>query len=536
MDFFAAKTFIQEGQLENLIQQSISSFLEQDPKFQWVGLLAYLTKGDSDSYFDGPYMVLGKESMLRKDITKLAWSFREDVYGEDYFYECIWEFDIETDLTKDVEEALADHSYCKHHSGKCWSYVLEHCPIEKIELGPQSFRLIINEEQSIFSKRPPLAIEDLDLDFLNEEVEPYQLGSDSDFFKVWEQEILAYKRVIREHPLPEVVRIMLLSFKDWSPGFYLIAEFWIRNLKVEAFRRWAKREGPYAVLSGQDLYRKDIAKFKWISRTDLHGQPYFYEFIFEFCEDVKLLALVEATLAGLSLARKREQEHTLITVAENPIGEVEVGPRRFRLTLHEENCPTVHLTPPDFDDLDIDFFWARKDETRRSGTYDFWNKWGNQRRLLYYFVKHRPLENVIYLLILSYKDRYPRKDFWYHALSNETKSESHGWIEPTEDVLRQGSYKVCESESLLREDIARLRWKSGNDIEDIEYDHEQVLEFFEEVDWGPLVESTLSEKSLSKKVYGVKTVYEVENSPIVQIELKQRSLKLIANNKYHARS
>lgn len=364
-------------------------------------------------------------------------------------------------------------------------------------------------------------IEDLDLEFLwaaPEEAHTALKGEDR-----WEKDLQKYKAFVREEPLYEVIRLLIISYKDQYQRTHWIAPWFLSNESLMEL----EFEPPYHVLEGQYLSRNDIAKHKWDIRGDFHGERYFYEHIFEFYDTVDWTPLVETSLSDKTYT-KRDTADSIVYVVENsPIGEIEVGAKSFRLTINTEHCDSVNKTPLKLEDLNLEFLWAKKGGPILDAPDPFWEKWDDESLKYGYFIKHAPLEQLITILIISFKDQYPR-DFWSGALS----SEGPDWID---NIKTEGGYEVSESPYICRDDIVKLKWKTREDIHGFDYRNERVFEFKEDIDLIPVVEETLAGKTYTKTTPGARTTYTLKDSPIAKIELRKRSFKMVINHKYYFR-
>lgn len=368
--------------------------------------------------------------------------------------------------------------------------------------------------QIVNHNRQPVNIDDLNLNFLLTLTE--HPGRDH-------PDILQYKKFIQEEGLDQIVRLLIISYKD----HYQI-EFWLTGLFLsDESIMHLDREGDYLILDGQFLKRNDIAVHKCASRSDMHGRGYFYERIFEFYETVDLSPVVEEALADQAFAKSAVGSKTLYTVEKSPIGEIEVGPRSFRLTINPEHCPSINLSLPEIEDLNLGFLWAEKGGIVIMDAADpFWEKWDGELLKYLSFIEHAPLEKVIELLLISFKDRYPR-DFWNMAFSLGAESGRNN--------NKQGVYDVYESQFINREDIVRVKRRRREDIYGFEYDCEKIFEFREDINLIPVVEKTLADHAYTQSTSGARLIYTLRNSPIARIELHRRRFKMVINSKYYVK-
>ena len=338
----------------------------------------------------------------------------------------------------------------------------------------------------------------------------------------WDKDIQAHEQFIRESEFEQLIQLMVISYKDRYPRDYwmfalLISQESLFHMEVD---------GLCHSITGEHLHRKEISRYQARFRNDLHGELYFFERILDLQGSFDLVPAVLSALGETPYSLAESDMGTLIVVRDSPIGEIELGPSYFRLTINEKNCEFLNTVPLTLEDLNLEFLWAERGGPIMDAPDPFWEKWHSEWWKYTYFIKYAPLVEVVGLLIISFRDRYPR-DYWKGALTSLGN--------PTDDELPLPTEKTENSSATNRDDILRYAWRSRKDIHGFQYDHERTFEFRDPIDLSSTVEDLLTKMDYKKQIMGSKTVYQMKNSPIARMELKKNSFKLITSSEYAIR-
>ncbi|MFZ4930619.1 hypothetical protein [Chryseobacterium sp. Mn2064] len=133
------------------------------------------------------------------------------------------------------------------------------------------------------------------------------------------------------------------------------------------------------------------------------------------------------------------------------------------------------------------------------------------------FNKTGPLEKVLELLIIAYKNDSPR-DFFY--------------IGKNGDAIYKDNVTIQLKEHLLRTDIEKIT-ETQKDPDGLAIYLERFFEFTHSHDFIPMVEKTLKGKDFTKTIQENKTIFTINNSPIDSIELTPKSFRLKLNDQIY---
>jgi hypothetical protein len=166
-----------------------------------------------------------------------------------------------------------------------------------------------------------------------------------------------------------------------------------------------------------------------------------------------------------------------------------------------------------FEGINIGFLWEDINEKILDAPNPFDEKWRDEKIKYRDFNKKGPLEKVLQLLIIAYKDNSPREMFY---------------IGKNGDSIIKDNLIVQLKEHLARADIEKFT-KKEKEIKGLDITIERLFEFVGTHNFVNMVETTLSGKSFIKNVVGDKTIFVVNNSPIGKIELTPKSFMLKLN-------
>ncbi len=329
-----------------------------------------------------------------------------------------------------------------------------------------------------------------------------------------------YNQYLKEVELEDLVKHLISLYLEPIPTNY-----WIGALcdSKEAVVKDIEDEGYYQTVHGPFDYRKDLSKLRWVIKLDKYHEPFVSEYILEFYEQVDLAEVIEDALSEQVYSKRETGEGVIYQIDNFKIGEIEIDPHRFKVTIDEANCDFIHKTPPVLEDINLEFLWAKKKGPVQGGPHPFWEKWDGEKQKYQALIQYGTLETIIRLLILSFVDRCPR-DYWYVSLSKRMASS---W-----NLKVEGGYELLDHQGINREDIIRHKWKTKKDLRGRNFDYERVFEFREDIDLTKVVEDSLSSKSFTKTIAGSKIIYQVKESPIGKIELKRRSFKMTTSQQY----
>lgn len=180
----------------------------------------------------------------------------------------------------------------------------------------------------------------------------------------------------------------------------------------------------------------------------------------------------------------------------------------------------------EINEINLDFLWEEKYLSVLGATDPFWEKWRDEERKYTKFIETESLEKVIALMIISFKDKYPR-DNWYASLSVG--------MESSKNIYKDGDYEVSDGKYINRDDIAKHKMLAKTDKDKFEYDYERIFEFYEPVSLSDTIEEHLSDKAYTKESIDDGTLYKVEQSPIAEIAVTPKSFRLTINEEFYER-
>ncbi|MBB4807399.1 hypothetical protein HNP38_002703 [Chryseobacterium defluvii] len=171
----------------------------------------------------------------------------------------------------------------------------------------------------------------------------------------------------------------------------------------------------------------------------------------------------------------------------------------------------------EFEGINLGFLWHDINDKILDAPNPFDEKWRDDKIKYRHFNKTGPIEKVLQLLIIAYKDDSPR-DFFY--------------IGKNGDAIYKDNKTVQLKEHLIRTDIEKIT-ETKKDQNGLEIYVERFFEFTGTHNFTNMVEKTLKGKVFTKSLEGSKTIFKVNDSPIDSIELTPKSFKLKINDQIY---
>lgn len=187
----------------------------------------------------------------------------------------------------------------------------------------------------------------------------------------------------------------------------------------------------------------------------------------------------------------------------------------------------------------LDFLYfnlERTEENYLTSTQLYYDKFDWDENHFDDYIRGCSLEELVYLMIYIYKDKYPRNIFHF-AISLDSKQENLlSYISKNKRTINENKYSY---DKLLREDVIAMSTQHHeeeySDEESIEkywrgesYMQHLYLEFNKEVPIH-IIEKALEGKEYTKTERDHILLYELENSPIASLEITKTSIKLNIN-------
>lgn len=97
------------------------------------------------------------------------------------------------------------------------------------------------------------------------------------------------------------------------------------------------------------------------------------------------------------------------------------------------------------------------------------------------------------------------------------------------EIVEEGEYSGLNSKDIRRDDILKYRDKTFLDSEDFEYVVEIILEYIPTSNAEAAVENGLQGKNFIKTEHGNTTIFQVQESPISEIEVNKTKFHLKIN-------
>lgn len=175
----------------------------------------------------------------------------------------------------------------------------------------------------------------------------------------------------------------------------------------------------------------------------------------------------------------------------------------------------------EFEGINLGFLWHDINEKILDAPNPFDEKWRDDKIKYRRFNKTGPLEKVLQLLIIAYKDDSPR-DFF--TLSKD--------IESAGKAIYKDNQVIQLKDHLARTDIEKFT-DTVKDQNGLDIYVERFFEFTGSHNFTDMVEKTLKGKVFTKSLQGSKTIFKVSDSPIDSIELTPKSFKLKINDQIY---
>ena len=176
-------------------------------------------------------------------------------------------------------------------------------------------------------------------------------------------------------------------------------------------------------------------------------------------------------------------------------------------------------------DINLGFLWEERGGPILDAPDPFWEKWREDKGNFREFMKTESISKIVELMVLAYRDKYPR-DYWSSNFLNDKIWKSE--LEADSDGI-----KTYGKDYMLRKDVISYADKEKIAQGEFEYSSEIMLEFATNHDLETPIERALQGKIYTKNIIGSQTTYVVENSPLAQIEITDRSFKLLINKDYY---
>ncbi|WP_343697109.1 hypothetical protein [Flavobacterium sp.] len=152
------------------------------------------------------------------------------------------------------------------------------------------------------------------------------------------------------------------------------------------------------------------------------------------------------------------------------------------------------------------------------------------------YIKKCSLEELIYLMINIYKDKYPRSIFHFAISLDANEQNLHSYIDKNRRTIRENQFLY---NNFLRKDVLSMKTRHHeeeySDEESIEkywrgesYMQNLFLEFNKEIPLK-IIDKALGGKEYAKTEKDDTLLYEVKDSPIASLEVAKNSIKLNIN-------
>lgn len=175
-------------------------------------------------------------------------------------------------------------------------------------------------------------------------------------------------------------------------------------------------------------------------------------------------------------------------------------------------------------DLKLDFLWLKNPYMILGKKDPFWETWQPERWKFSEFVETAPIEKVLELIIIAYKDKYPR-EYWTGIFMTRKGAR---------EVKRIDGYSIFKEDYLSKDDMATYKVKLKQDAGGIDYLSEMIIELKEPYsDMISMVERTLSGKTYTKASRNGNTIYQLTDSPLLKLEVAEKYFALTVNDDFH---
>ena len=166
-------------------------------------------------------------------------------------------------------------------------------------------------------------------------------------------------------------------------------------------------------------------------------------------------------------------------------------------------------------EIDLGFLWDRY-IPMLDATSPYEIKWANEIDKFDKFLREESLDKVLEAVVIAFKDNYPRALFLYGALHKDFYSET----------IEEGDYSGLDQKDIRRNDILKYMDKSYIDSDDYEFVIEIVLDYISTPTAIEYVEKGLQGKIYTKVEQGDETIFQVQNSPILEIKVSSTQFHL----------
>nr|WP_321233926.1 hypothetical protein [uncultured Psychroserpens sp.] len=171
-------------------------------------------------------------------------------------------------------------------------------------------------------------------------------------------------------------------------------------------------------------------------------------------------------------------------------------------------------------EINLGFLWDRYIPVL-DATSPYETRWNDEKSKFRKFLREESLDKIVEATIIAFKDNYPRALFLYGALSKGFQSE----------IIEEDDYSGLDQKDIRRNDVLKYRDKTYIDSEDFEYVVEIILEYVPTPNAMESVENGLQGKIYTKVEQVDKTVFQVQDSPISEIEVSSTKFHLKIDRK-----
>lgn len=155
----------------------------------------------------------------------------------------------------------------------------------------------------------------------------------------------------------------------------------------------------------------------------------------------------------------------------------------------------------------------------------FWQEWQPERWKFSEFVETASIEKILELILIAYKDKYPR-NYWFGIFAT---------LEASKHVQEINGYQVVDCKYFNRREFSKYSDKYKVDSGGIEYLSEMIIELKEPYsDMISMVERTLSGNTYTKASRNGNTIYQLTDSPLLKLEVAEKYFALTVNDDFHA--
>ncbi len=179
------------------------------------------------------------------------------------------------------------------------------------------------------------------------------------------------------------------------------------------------------------------------------------------------------------------------------------------------------------EDINFGFLWEDKKGIVLDAKHPFDEKWDDEYIKFRNYVENASIEEVIWLIIYSYRDNFPR-DYWTVVMSKGMISKY---------IIKKDNYDIIDGRHFIHKEISLYKDYEKTDLMGFSYVFERIFHFNKDLPLKRIVEDAISEKEYVKKQMDNKTTYKLTDSPISSISITDNVFELKINkNKYRRRN